>query len=177
MPASDKNLFNLTDTQETAQSLELAIAQIDMALREADNSVTELMDAMSTMSCTVTTIEKTLAALSKESNNADTIDIMNTECAHANEAMAKAIMAFQFYDRLTQRFQHVHENLLAVANVIRAPGSEHPALWRNLRDKISSVYSLEQEQCLLQTFNSSKTQTNNNNSQTLHYACDDIELF
>ena len=177
MPASDKDLFNLTDTEETAQSLDLAISQIDLALKEADDSVTDLMDAMSTMSCTITAIENTLSTLSKEDHNAEIVDNMNTECAQANKAMGKAIMAFQFYDRLTQRFQHVHENLLAVANVIRAPGSEHPELWRNLRDKISSVYSLEQEQCLLQAFKSSKPQSNNNKAETPHYACNDIELF
>jgi len=136
------------DTQETVQSLELAIAQIGMSLQESEDSVGILISAITAMSHCVKNIEGEFTAPDKPQS--EITRPVHKECRKAETAMQQAITAFQFYDRLSQRFLHIQENLRAVANVIRAPGKQHHSLWQELHEKTGSLYSLEQEQRMYQ---------------------------
>lgn len=165
------------DSQETAQSLELAIAQISMSLQEADESVGDLIKAITTMSGCVRRIE----------GQTDTADIANdtaryvirSENRQVQLAMQQAVTAFQFYDRLSQRFLHIQENLRAVANVIQAPDQQHHSLWQDLHEKVRSFYSLEQEKNMYQALlNGLSAEDGRKTSapSTAHNS-NDIELF
>jgi len=167
------------DTQEITQSLELAIAQIDMALKEADTSVIELIGAMTSMTSQLNRIEAKTDKLRQFPELDGTILEIEKNCKQAEFDMQQAVVAFQFYDRLSQRFLHVHENLAAVAEVIKAPDQQHAALWHNLHKKVRSVYSLEQEQRLYQNSlaGSSVGNTNKQANANMQSTSDDIELF
>lgn len=168
-----------TDMREGVQSLELAIAQIDMSLQESDHAVEELIAAITAMAGSMHRIEGGLAALRKSPDAATVEDTINLECRQAEDSMQQAITAFQFYDRLSQRFLHIKENLRAIADVMRAPDQQHPAMWRNLHDKVRSVYSLEQEQCMYQALlrGLSSDNVNKRSDATVQKSCGDIELF
>lgn len=164
-----------SDRQETAQSLELAIAQIEMALKEADHSVVELIGAMTSMACCVEKIDEKLEKLRQHKDTAIVVDDIELNCKQAEADMHRAVAAFQFYDRLSQRFMHIYENLHAVNAVIKAPDQQHPALWQSLYKKVRSVYSLEQKQVLL---NGSAVQNAANKVDTeTEKSSGDIELF
>jgi hypothetical protein len=57
-----------------------------------------------------------------------------------------AIMAFQFYDRLCQRLEHVQNNLHMLSELITDEGHiSHAQGWESLRDKIKTSYTMETE--------------------------------
>lgn len=138
------------DTRETIQSLELVISQISMSLQESGDSVGDLISAMAAMAGCVRRIETEIEALQTSTDSGSVADAIQQHCKQAEAAMQKAITAFQFYDRLSQRVQHIQENLRAVAEVIQAPDQQHAALWKSLHDKVRSLYSMEQEQSMYQ---------------------------
>lgn len=135
-----------TDMRETAQALELAIAQIDMSLQESDQAIETMAGAITAMAGCVQRIEEKLTTAGNSTATSTAEDSIYKECTQAKDNMHQAVTAFQFYDRLVQRFLHIKQNLFAVVEVMQAPDQQHPALWRTLHDKVRSVYSLEQEQ-------------------------------
>lgn len=92
-----------SQVRETVMMLNLATAQISGTLKEGDESVSSLADAFTSMVGNVETAHMAAEEL-PDSTEKDTI-IKNCE-AVASE-MQHAIMAFQFYDKLTQRLSHV----------------------------------------------------------------------
>jgi hypothetical protein len=138
------------DMRETAQTLELAIAQIGMSLHESDHAVETLIGAITTMSGCVRRIEEKLDASCDSPQSITLQGAIYMECQHAKESMQQAVTAFRFYDLLSQRLLHIEENLKAVAGVMRAPDQQHSAMWQQLHDRLCSVYSLEQEQPMYQ---------------------------
>jgi septation ring formation regulator EzrA len=135
------------DTDEVSRSLKLVLAQISMSMKESDESMNRLIDAISAMTGS---LQRIGAKLDNCAETSDTIDHIKNELSTANQGIQEAVMAFQFYDRLTQRITHVEENLEAISELVSRPEQQHPGLWKNLESKLSSVYSFEQEQKLYQ---------------------------
>lgn len=130
------------DARETARMLEIAAVQIATTLRESDGAIGEMIDAITSLSAGIRSLQQPGGAGDDCLPGTD----IATFCQQAERDMHTAVVAFQFYDRLTQRLSHVRVNLESLARVILSPTREHPALWEQLRQRASSVYSLEQEQ-------------------------------
>lgn len=133
------------DTRETVRVLEIAAVQIETSLRESGAAIEDMICAITSMSANIRDMGQRL----DDSGCADSACAAGRQiravCHRAEEDMQKAVMAFQFYDRLTQRMSHVRENLESLAEVILSPTREHPKLWKQLQQRARSVYSLEQE--------------------------------
>lgn len=140
---------NLNDAEEIASSLKLAIAQIDMSMRESDQSVQQLIESITAMTGCLNHISVSINE-HNNSNESSTLEDIHKQSSIANQHMQNAVQAFQFYDRMSQRFAHIEENLHAIAELIMKPEQQHPELWRNLQKKLRSVYSTEQEQTMYQ---------------------------
>lgn len=163
------------DGQEIVQSLELTITLIEMALKEADHSVGELITTMTSMACCVENIDGKLEKLHQHEDIATVVDDIELNCKQAGAGMQQAVKSLQFYDQLSQRLIHIYENLQAVNVVIKAPDQQHSALWQNLHKKVRSIYSLEQEQALLNQ--SADPNIPNKVDMETERNCGDIELF
>lgn len=137
------------DAQEVAKSLKLAIAQINMSMRESDDSVHQLIASMAAVNDCLNQMGKIISKPDDQAG-AVSLDDLKKYSTVANQHMQDAVIAFQFYDRMTQRFAHVKENLQAIAELIKKPDQQHPELWINLQNKLRSVYSTEQEQTMYQ---------------------------
>jgi len=145
----DNKQNNPNDAQEIASSLKLAIAQIDMSMRESDQSVQQLIESMTAMTGCLNQISVRI----KEHDDTTEMPILEDiqeQSTIANQHMQNAVQAFQFYDRMSQRLAHIEENLHAVAELVTKPEQQHPELSRNLQKKLRSVYSTEQEQTMYQ---------------------------
>ncbi|MBT8127169.1 MAG: hypothetical protein HKP12_01710 [Gammaproteobacteria bacterium] len=158
------SVVHATDMRELSSFLGLMIDQINLLLQESNGSVGDLIESITMMAASISKIEQQLPELNAATNNlrqyaadeeatdrADVLvvsDTIKTLCAQAETDMQKAVTAFQFYDRLSQRILHIQENLQAVSEVTRAQDKQHQALWQRLHDKMRSVYTLEQEQSL-----------------------------
>lgn len=142
-----KHVNENKDAEEIARALKLAIAQIDMSMRESDESVKKLISSIINMTGVLRQIKHSLEAHGDETVCEGYKEIRK-QTNIAEQSMHEAVTAFQFYDRLSQRFSHIEENLQSVAELVVKPDEVHAELWQRLEKKMRSVYSTEQEQTL-----------------------------
>lgn len=130
-----------SQVRETVRMLNLAVAQTEMSMKEGNESVDTLTDAFTTMVARVQVIEKMV----KSDDGIDTDQIME-QCEAVADEMQHAILAFQFYDKLSQRLSHVSHSLDALGNLVSDSGRLYnPIEWTLLQEKIISKYSMPAE--------------------------------
>ena len=62
-----------------------------------------------------------------------------------------SIQAFQFYDRVCQRLDHVARSLEKVSGVMNDEHSLHePKAWRRIQDDIKNSYTMEAERAMFE---------------------------
>ncbi len=149
---------NWSEMRETVRMLELATAQILMAMRDGDESVSTVATSFTSLADTVNSIAR---AASEWHGAADTQAIRSEVISRAAEAQAgvqATIVAFQFYDKLTQRLDHVTKMLSDVSDLVSAPQRACDlGEWRKMQDAIRSRYSMQEEQEMFDALVSGKT--------------------
>ena len=140
--------------RETVLMLNLAIARIQHAMQDGSDSVATLTDSFTGMVGAVQAIE----AASKDVPQGIARDTIESKCQHINANMQAAIIAFQFYDRLSQRLQHCSSSLTALGELISEKEKLYnPYEWQGLRDRVKSSFTLDSDQVLLQAVLSGKS--------------------
>ncbi|NVK26336.1 MAG: hypothetical protein HWE10_15510 [Gammaproteobacteria bacterium] len=138
MADNNPNDSNWCFRSETARLLALNVAQIHTGLREGDSSIDMLTTSFQQLATFCDDIQNV------DSNNQLT-DIKNIAASMSNQVNT-AIVAFQFYDRLCQRLEHVQTNLHMLSDLITDEESTKDANgWQQLREKIKSSYTMETE--------------------------------
>ena len=133
-----------SQVRETIRMMNLAVAQIEVSMKDGDDSVDALTDAFTTMAARVQVIEKLVKAKG-ESQDEESATIIE-QCEVVASEMQHAIIAFQFYDKLTQRLSHVSHTLDALSELV---GDNtrlfNPTEWTLLQEKIKSKYTMPAE--------------------------------
>ena len=135
-----------SQARETVRMLFLAVAQIEIAMTESDDSVEHLTNSFTTM----VAYEKDIAAAVEQlPDSEDTRSLRATISQNTGKVSAEmqnAIVAFQFYDKLTQRLAHVSTALELLSEVVGDSNKIYnPAEWQNLQQSIKSRYSMREE--------------------------------
>lgn len=135
MEQPDKELSTECFRAETARLLSLSVAQIHLGLSDGDVSIGKVIEFCSEVSAQCEALQ----------NKVD-----SQETAQATEAMnqqiKKAIIALQFYDRLSQRLAHVSSGLEELADLLAMEEMIRKASpWSNLREKLVQQYCLVDE--------------------------------
>ena len=79
-------------------------------------------------------------------------------CAPVSEMMHSAIIAFQFYDKLTQRLNHVTGSLGSLADLVNDQRRLYnPYEWLGMQEKIKSRYTMEEERLMFEAIMEGKT--------------------
>ena len=131
-----------SQVQETIRMMNLAVAQMEVSMKEGDESVDTLTDTFSTMVARVQVIEKVV----KQKEQDDDLDSVIEQCDAVTSEMQRAIVAFQFYDKLTQRLSHVSHTLEALSNLVGDQSKLYnPIEWSLLQEKIKSKYTMPAE--------------------------------
>ena len=138
---SDTQNLCIDDAEQLDRALQLAILQIDMSLRESGQSVEAMNDAITSLAADLHRIRNLIDTASSKGK-------IQEICDQAEQHIHGSITAFQFYDRMSQRFTHIMENLREICSVIDTPIREHASQWKNLQERMRTVYSLEQEQIM-----------------------------
>jgi hypothetical protein len=131
-----------TPEQQIARMLALCEAQMESALSESDVAVEALIKSFSGL------IEagQALGSLSEQTP----ADAGATDLAQQLDALRKqtaaAIVAFQFYDKLTQRLGHVRYSLSALAMFVcdRTKSGEREQ-WKRMFSTLRRLYRTEEE--------------------------------
>jgi len=138
--------------QETALLLDLCEAQMDAAIRDSDGSVdvlvkafTELVDASRRISALAKQMPTQLAT----NNTTASHDELKLRCDAISAQVNNAIVAFQFYDKLSQRLGHVRHSLTTLAMFIcdrtHAQEREH---WLKLVTALRRLYRTAEERAV-----------------------------
>lgn len=141
--------LNERETQALEKLLTIAAAQIKVGLFEGDKAINSLTQEFHSIAFLIEKIKGLNESFS--SNTIATGGEKNIEdyCELLLSKIQEAIVAIQFYDRLTQRLSHVDEGLLKLARLINDPdrlGS--PEAWVEFKEELRSSYTMEQERFL-----------------------------
>lgn len=131
--------------RETVLMLNLAMAQIGSAMSDGDESINTLTQSFTGMMDNMAHIRAAGDQLPAGPARATLMD----NCAAASERIQSVIVAFQFYDKLSQRLNHLTDSLAALAELVATPSQLcDPAAWRELQDGIKSKYTVEVDRAM-----------------------------
>jgi len=136
-----------SQVSETVRMLNLAVAQISMATHEGEDSVQSLTASFLAMVENVEDIASAARELGPGEDHAAVQSTVLQRCAAVQSGIQQSIVAFQFYDRLHQRLDHVRFALDQLAQLVADKSRLFdPQQWQDLQHGIRSQYSMQEEQ-------------------------------
>jgi hypothetical protein len=128
-----------TPEQQIARMLLLCEAQMESALSESDVAMDELIKSFKGL------IEAGQALGTQHEAKGETADLAQQLDALRKQTAA-AVVAFQFYDKLTQRLGHVRYSMSALAMFVCDREKAHERdQWRRLFSTLRRLYRTEDE--------------------------------
>jgi len=136
-----------SQVKETVLMLKLAAAQVEYSLKDGSNSVDTLTDSFTSMASSLKAIEQSANGLFEQYNIAESDQqTVHESCSQVTEKMQQAIVAFQFYDTLVQRMDHVVNSLSKLGDLVGDPTKLYsPNEWGALQETIRGRYTMEKE--------------------------------
>jgi hypothetical protein len=141
---------NFTPEMQMANMLGLCEAQMESALQESDRAVDDLIKAFTCLVDTTRSVGALTENLPTEVRETVAGDI-EQQIAAISKQMGAAVMAFQFYDKLTQRLGHVRYSLSTLALFVcdRSQATQ-PEQWKRLLNTLRRLYRTEEERQIFQ---------------------------
>jgi hypothetical protein len=138
-----------SQVRETVLMLELAAGQVDAAMRDSNSSVNTLMDTFTSMASTLGMIDAALGTLPDTIGNGLVKAEIQDGARQVSQKVHHAIIAFQFYDKLVQRLDHVCHSLSELSEVVRnTERIYNPQEWSALQERIRSKYTMAEERSM-----------------------------
>ncbi|MFK5984152.1 MAG: hypothetical protein QM479_01825 [Pseudomonadota bacterium] len=128
--------------KETVLMVNLAVAQIDHSMHEGNQSVNILAESFTILADIMSDIQNCLEHIPE----GEIKEKLSASTDLATGKVSSAIIAFQFYDKLSQRLSHVSGDLAALNNLISDPTTLYsPPKWKELQEKIREKYTMDEE--------------------------------
>lgn len=136
-----------SQVRETIRMLTLAVSQVECTMNDGEKSITELTHSFTYIANQLKSIVDTESNESAETQlrtlKENTVDI--------HQQVVTATIAFQFYDRLSQRLDHVKRDLSWLSDLVSSPNQLHnPDAWNKLRADIMKNYTMEEERLMFE---------------------------
>jgi len=145
--SAEKPDLNWGQIQETVLLLYAATAQIKSSMTDGDESVMALTNSFTTLVGKTNVIGEAAESLEESTEKQTILSNYNDVL----EQVQSAIVAFQFYDRMTQRLEHVSKSLGSMAELIGKTDQEfNPYEWKGLQKTIQSRYTNESDRALFE---------------------------
>lgn len=142
---------SFTPELQMANMLGLCEAQMESALQESDKAVDALIQAFTCLVDTTRSVNALTESLPPEIKETVAIGL-NQQVEAITKQMAGAVVAFQFYDKLTQRLGHVRYSLSTLALfVCDRSQAASPDQWRRLLNTLRRLYRTEEEREIFQS--------------------------
>ncbi|MGC9385893.1 MAG: hypothetical protein ACP5D0_03020 [Hydrogenovibrio sp.] len=143
------------EVQETIMVLNLSVAQIELSITDGDNSVNTLIDSFSFMSQHIEGIERSSQKIAEMSTDVAGIEEHNqsllTQTGDLATKMQQAIIAFQFYDKLSQRLNHVSHGLSGLAEIVsHEMHAKDQAQWEAFKSDVRKGTTMREEEELFE---------------------------
>lgn len=131
-------------TRETVTMLYLAICQIETSIAESNQSVQQLTDTFTRLAAH-TLKEKE----GYDQSYANKVRFWSNQ--EVQDRINEAITAFQFYDRISQRLDHVSAGLEKLTEMFHSQDKlNDPNSWKQIQDEVKSSYSMECERLMFE---------------------------
>jgi hypothetical protein len=129
-----------SQVRETVMMLNVALSQVERSMTEGDESVNALTRLFVTLMGKLQVIQMASETMPDGREK----DAILKNCRDVSEIVNDVIVAFQFYDKLTQRLSHVSLNLSALGDLISDRHRLYsPYEWRGLQEMIKSKYYID----------------------------------
>ena len=141
-----------SQVRETILMLNLSMTQIELALHDSSGSVGDLTDSFTSISGALNGIREIAHRLPDTPEVASAKSEIEALGDDVSNKVAQAIVAFQFYDRLSQRLSQVCRNLDDLGILVNDPARLYnPYAWVALQEKIRSKYVTEDDKYMFDT--------------------------
>lgn len=135
---------------QMANTLGLCEAQMESALHESDKAVDALVQVFTCLVEATRSVSALTDNLPAEVKGTLAPDF-DQKVAAISKQMGTAVMAFQFYDKLTQRLGHVRYSLSTLALfVCDRDQTNQPDQWARLHNTLRRLYRTEEERQIFQ---------------------------
>ncbi|MGR6873773.1 hypothetical protein ACU6U9_15995 [Pseudomonas sp. HK3] len=146
----DKPDLDWSQIKETITMLALAVAQVESSMKDGEQSVGTLSASFTDMAEYVSQIRTLTDKVTPESLDRYKAVISETT-NNLEHNVHNAVMAFQFYDRISQRLDHVCNSLDKLGSLISQKDSLYnPESWKNLQNEIKGSYTMEAERIMFE---------------------------
>ncbi|WP_394129401.1 hypothetical protein [Shewanella maritima] len=130
---------------ETIKLLILSMAQIELSLSDGDKNVAGLGQLFTDMATHQTRVNQYLQS---QDNTPEDIVAHGQQLA---DKVNEGVVAFQFYDRISQRLQHVTTGLALTEEVLKDEQKRiDEQAWQQVKQEIMRSYSLECEKYMFE---------------------------
>lgn len=151
---SDRPDLDWSQVRETVKLLAVSAAQLEGGMKMGDESVSVLTESFTRMFDELNAIASVLTGIEPTPER----DQALRYCANAQSQINESIVAFQFYDRLQQRLQHVGVGLRALSAIIESPDRLYnPNEWLKLQNDIRGRYTMESEKVMFDAIHDGKS--------------------
>ncbi len=120
--------------------LQLAAAQLALSLKETEQPFDDLSKLFIEIVEGYNAVEGLIG-----SNEQHDIDQLRAIHTNTQSKVQNAIINFQFYDRMTQRLQHIMTNIQDAINALEAKASGNEAEWNQIFANIEKSYTMREE--------------------------------
>lgn len=140
-----------SQVRETVVMLEVAAGQVEAAMKDSNSSVEVLMDTFTSLAATLQHIEVALDTLPDTVGNGLVKGEIQQNTRIVADKVHHAIIAFQFYDKLVQRLDHVCHGLAGLSRLVADRRRLYdPAEWKALQDEILAKYTMVEERAMFE---------------------------
>jgi hypothetical protein len=147
--SSVKPDLDWSQIKETISMLCLAMAQIESTLTDSSRSVDELSSSFTGMAQDASRVLRLCEHADTASKWEEQRSDLLSASKQMHDQMQRAIVAFQFYDRLSQKLHHVNESLTHLGDLIGdASRLYNPGEWKRIQQDIRSNYTMECERLM-----------------------------
>lgn len=141
-----------SQVRETVVMLELAMVQIDTALRDSRASFEVLSNTFTAMANFLSVQQETLLSLPTTAEGEAMKSGMLQTGSQVMGMMGEAIISFQFYDRMGQRLDHVCRSLHELSQLVADRNKIYsPDEWLKLQELIRSMYTTPEERDMFES--------------------------
>ncbi len=138
-----------SQVRETVLMLELAAGQVEAAMKDSNSSVDVLTETFTSLADTLQLIEAAIDTLPDTIGNGLVKAEIQDNTRLVTSKVHHAIVAFQFYDKLAQRLDHVCHGLSGLSSlVVDQKRLYNPQEWKQLQDEILAKYTMVEERAM-----------------------------
>ncbi len=136
---------------ETVNMLYLAVCQIETTMTDANTSVNTLTDSFTHLANHTREVGSQVQNVEKLEELSDFKQDVTKTADEIQDNISKAIQAFQFYDRVCQRVDHVARSLEKVSSLLEDKVNiNEKTSWKHIQETIKSSYTMEAERIMFE---------------------------